>query len=260
MVKKYYKKFGVILVQIIIDFTCSEENDYFNFIFKKWIDCDVQSLKKYIIRISNYDNKADIIVNTFCSNWKFELLNSIENYICVAIADLSIHGSALVFDNKMYWLVGKRKSGKSTLAYNIIERFFTRFIDDDCIILINNKTYGLGLPSKSRTMIKNKDYIAVDEYGYKRYLYFNENIIDEIDLYPLIIFICYSKDNNSVLKCNKKEVFEQLLCNCKYSSNKKKKFSYLINIATNSIAYSINYSCFDNFLKIYNKYIKEGNL
>lgn len=257
MNKKYCKKFGKYLIKIDVSWINNNDFDFFDFIFKKWHDRDDFELNKYTIHISDNYLESDIKINSNHQNWKFDFLNNLESNICKLIADVAIHGSAIIFNNKMLWLVGKRWSGKSTLAHNIIERFPSFFIEDDCIMLIDNKVYGLGFPSKSRTIIKKKEFIEIDEFGAKRYLYFNEKIINEIDLYPIIIFVHYNENYDNVHKINQKDLFEQLLCNCKYSNNNKSKFYSLMNICKCTNAYKIEYTCFDNFLKFFYENIKE---
>lgn len=100
-----------------------------------------------------------IICDTSDKNWRLQLIGSLEDWYANTLKCTIIHGSCVLLNNKSILMIGKRKSGKTTLTgYLTIQKEAT-YLDDDCIYIMYNEYVGFNMPISVRD---NADGLSKD--------------------------------------------------------------------------------------------------
>ncbi len=151
---------------------------FFDYFFKRWIKKDVIEVTDDMIIIGKNKkgkNKENYIYTSINDKkWMFFLINDIEKYIINKLGCYVLHGASLIYKNKVICLLGPRKSGKTTVVYNLTKNDDYVLIDDDCVILNNNDVIGLNFPIRLRNELTDA-FEVIDDDKKARYLYFTKN-------------------------------------------------------------------------------------
>lgn len=224
---------------------------FFDYLFKRWIKKDVIQITNDMIIIGKSKRKKvkENYIYTSISDkkWMFFLINDIEKYIINKLGCYVLHGSSLIYKDNVICLLGPRKSGKTTIVYNLTKNDDYVLIDDDCVILNNNDVIGLDFPIRLRNGLSDA-FEVIDDDKKTRFLYFTKNTQKSCAYEKVFLFIQYNNTENSIKKMSNKDFFDNLLKNSRYSTNNSDKFSKIINITKSQKAYYIKFTSFDNFL------------
>lgn len=232
---------------------------FFDYFFKKWIKKDVIEIVNDMVVIGKNKRKRNkrnyIYISVNDKKWMFFLINDIEKFIINRLGCYVLHGASLIYKNNVICLLGPRKSGKTTVVYNLTKNDEYVLIDDDCVILNNKAVVGLEFPIRLRNGLSDA-FEIIDDDKKTRFLYFAKNTQKNCTYEKVFLFIQYNDSENSITKMSNKDFFDNLLKNSRYSTNNSDKFSQIINITKSQDAYYIMFTSFDNFLVL----LKELNL
>ena len=217
-------------------------------------------------KISDYTIKCD----TTEKNWVFKLINLFEYWCAQKMNCTVLHGCFVKYDNLNLLLLGKRKSGKSTMLKYFLDFEYSKYLDEDCVYLVNRKFYGFCLPVSMRSDMSpnNVERICTfdDENSY-RYLYCYSSLkhITCSEKIDFIVFPEYflAQENIQVNKILPTSTFELLLNNVRNSKNVYELYKDLREIAKTVPAYKMVYNnsqhVVDFFKNIRLEYINEKN-
>lgn len=223
-------------------------------VFKKFQRTYIKSeqLQKGMYICDNYDIQIPMeselyIYDITNGDWIFGLLTDVETYVINELKITVFHGAAVCRNDHIVLIIGKRKSGKSTLTHFLIESGW-KLIDDDCIYFDRDSVLGLGFPLRLRKVIFDSERIfttCVDMDGERRYLL-------SASSYKLcakaknitIIFPTYMPGMTFFKEeISKMQLFTVLLQNIRYSVDEKSSVNdvvQLMRIANGG--YSVAYS------------------
>lgn len=247
---------GISFSFIIEDKIFDKNPLFFDYFFKKWIKKDVTEITNDMTIIGKSKRRTTkenyIYTSTSNEKWMFLLINDIEKHIINRLECYVLHGASLIYKNKVICLLGPRKSGKTTIVYNLTKNDDYVLIDDDCVILDNNNVIGLNFPIRLRNKL-NDAFPVIDDDKKTRYLYFTKNSQKNCTYQKVFLFIQYNNNENITRKMSNKDFFDNLLINSRYSTNTIDKFNKIINITKSQEAYQIMFTSFDNFLDFLKK-------
>lgn len=186
------------------------------------------------------------ICNTTKETWIFELLTRIEQYAIEMLGLTVFHGSSLELMDRTVLIMGKRKTGKTTLTHYLVQNGWG-MLDDDCIYYAGNIIYGIGLPLRLRELVyddKNVLVKSIDTDGIERSLVITEMLKHQSMGEKIVVFPYYNPHGRfKVTEIKKSILFEKVLTNVRYSiSNAKTLVDVTKLIKDVSVAYSISYS------------------
>lgn len=161
------------------------ENDISNFLVERRTPLEIVGSKELIECIFTQPDSVDVIYKERhfkCQrkNWiaqLFQILPSV--YIDTYPTFLFLHGSCFCYNNKIVFLLGKSRSGKSTALYSILcNNNDVRYISDDiiaidliekCLLPLSNKPIQL-----REDVVSTEDYILVDDaWNMKKVAYYS---------------------------------------------------------------------------------------
>lgn len=202
----------------------------------------------YIYSNDNDENSGRFLHTYFCdpqTDWTFQCLTIIEDYLISESKLTVLHGSALVFGGNTFIILGERFSGKSTLTHYILNNTNSIFLDDDNVLYNSGEIYGLNLPMRLRnkpSSLENLICKFIDEYNNPRYLIDATNVQFQGTDSIFIIFPHYLKNSvPSFYKIHGQTLFEKLLKSVKYSFNNQQCFQDVCSIVKSINAYYTEY-------------------
>lgn len=236
-----YKKHSYIFDEIFITFEKKNDAKF------RSDSLYLYSKSRYVLRnkIANDSLRCDLTKN----NWVFMMINTFE-YWCAKILNCTIlHGCLLRFNSLNIALIGKRKSGKTTLLNYFVSKMKASYLDDDCIYISNEKLFGLGLPismrQRPKELIEKCIYTTDDESQVRNLIcYAKEQKLKCENKIDLIIFPQYSLEQ-SVVKIDRiprYHLFERLINNVRGSENIHRLYKDLKKITHEALAYDVKYN------------------
>lgn len=236
--KYIYRKYHVVIRNIFKIFQCTSVK--FEQLQKGLYICYNQDVQIPI--------ESEIYMYDVASNdWIFELLTDVETYIINKLKITVFHGAAVCRNEHLVLIIGKRKSGKSTLTHFLVENGWN-LIDDDCIYFDTDSVFGMGFPLRLRKMIYDSKRVfatCMDLDGEKRHLlsapYYSLCVKTEE---VTIVFPEYTQGSpfkKSII--TKMQLFTMLLHNVRFSIDEIKSLrdvTYLMKFANSG--YSVVYS------------------
>jgi len=217
------------------------KKDFFDILFYHWHSIDCYNHHVFFIF-------GEIIsgIKITDSEWEFLLINELENYIMETVGSLVLHASCIIHNQIALIICGKRKSGKSLLTNHLCNEKGDLFVDDDCVLISQKSIDGTNFPQRLRDYVKDSIIIKDDE-GNNRYLKNLPKVPFDSQTTQIIIFIEYNKDENEFKHLNKRELFDMLLINCRYSRNNSQKYSNVMELVNNVDSFLVKYTSFEYF-------------
>ena len=185
-------------------------------------------------------------------NWLNTLTNFLEYCYEKILVCTMFHGSCLILDNKGIMLLGKSKSGKSTLAYHLIHHHDASYLDDDVVYLLNGEFIGFNTPMRLRENYNNQKLLEIEHYidDVTRYTIDIEDNrkISKIANIHYIIFPKYEIDIDfQVSEICGYALINKIISNIKGTTNMITTYKDISKYFSDSKAYEIKYN---NFCKI----------
>ena len=244
----------------------------FNCLFSTFIPCDplakygnamfILSPKNELITDQRIQHK--IICDTSDKSWGLHLISSLEDWYADTLKCTIIHGSSVLLNNKSILMIGKRKSGKTTLTGYLTILKNATYLDDDCIYIICNKYVGFNMPISVRDNadVLNKDNMVgefIDGEKISRKLFICNRIIKETPKINVIIFPTFNNEGiNRILPIKKGELYREILANIRHSNDPKTIFTDISNLIKTSQAYRISYTNSESAFQLIKSIIKYG--
>lgn len=236
--KNIYWKYQVAIRNIFKTFHCTSVKS--EQLHKGLYICYNQDVQIPIeSEIHTYDVASD--------NWIFELLTDVEAYIINELKITVFHGAAVCRNKHVVLIMGKRKSGKSTLTHFLVENGWN-LIDDDCIYFDGETVLGMGFPLRLRKMIYDSKMVfatCVDLDGEKRHLLSapSYSLYAKADKFT-IVFPEYARGHSfKKTVITKMQLFTMLLQNVRFSIDEKNSLKDVTQLMkTANSGYSVVYS------------------
>lgn len=133
----------------------------------------------------------------FCNkNWYILLIHVLEDFFIRILQCTVIHGACIELYQKSILLIGKRKSGKTSLTKFFVDKKNAKYFDEDVVFLYKNKFYGFNLPLCLRYFDGDMNYYLEqsDMDQEKRYIYIlKDGLINELSNIDIVFFVKYDK-------------------------------------------------------------------
>lgn len=255
----FSRDFGYVSIVIKIENNIYfKQKNTFDSLFFTY-DIEVKNKNKnikiiYILNSEDYDNDSPIMLCDYyhlcdfnIDNWLNILINFLEYCYEKILMCTILHGSCVVLNNKGIMLLGKSKSGKSTLTYHLIHENNAQYLDDDVIYLVNNSFIGFNSPMRMRQKCNNFRLLEIEKDidDVSRYTYDIENNqkIDCIEKISYIIFPKYQSDVDfQISEIDKYTLTNNIIANIKGTPNMTTVFKDMSKCFTNLKAYEIKYN------------------
>lgn len=187
------------------------------------------------------------ICNPKYDNWFFLLIQKLEEFYSLVLKSTVIHGSCVKINGKTILLIGTRHSGKTTLTQFLSIEKKGKYLDDDCIYILNGSYYGFNMPLPMRNKPSNsldKYYMCqtVDSDGFQRFLYYPPRCISSIEKIDTVIFPKYIQNGKCLKrKLTKGEAYDLVLNNIRSYKTMATIFNDIKNLINTSDSFYIEY-------------------
>lgn len=181
-------------------------------------------------------------------DWRFQCLSCIEEYVIDKIDVTTFHGGGVIYNNKLFLLIGDRFNGKSTLIHYLSNECGCDFVDDDNIFYRDGKFWGYNMPIRLRNKPIFQNNIILnflDERNNTRYLIKANRRMTFLPQSTIIVFPKYIEGEDMVNQIVKQELFQTLLKSVRHSRDNYGMFKDLIQITKSVPAYYIKYDYCD---------------
>ena len=250
------KAFGVSGISFCIDDglfeQCYGEIESIFSTFSCGLDCQYNT-KVYVISQQFGDGiittEPVFVYDTDKATSYFLLAQYVEEIITQFLNCTTLHACLVRTNNRNTLIVGKRKSGKTTLVLELLKKPDTHYIDDDHVFIVGEEYLGLNMPVFHRnvcdTYHATKLY-TVDEEGITREVLIPLNRKEMVNHIDLIIFPEYSAGcKTSVTRVRGFQLFNRIMENVKNHNNNPDLLNDIVRLSRESSSYAIRYSEFD---------------
>jgi len=197
----------------------------------------------------------------FCNpdnpQWKFQLICELEEVYATLLNCTVLHGACLEYNGKGILILGSRRSGKTTLVYNLIRYYNAKYLDDDCVYCINGKYYGFLHPVSLRyepDSHENRTLEIQDSDNCSRWLVSTENRLDILSQIDVVLFPQYGVHLQKQMRLiGGSELFERVINNTRHSKDMISLFRDVCSVIQNAKSYIMEYASSYEALELVNQ-------
>lgn len=229
-------------------------NEVFDAIFNAFVSSEkeIKEMQNSLIVVKNREmlrKKFRFLhfCNTRKRDWVFHLINALEIYYAQVLDCSALHCSCIRAFDKNILIVGKRKSGKTTLVKFFIDNFNAVYMADDCVYIDNGYYFGFSLPIPMRHLLYPKGDLlctTFDDEKKPRNLFNIANKFNETKNIDFVLFPQYKYDIEN-FSCNRianDELFNNLMANVRNFKSNYLLYKDIFILIKNTEAYRLAYN------------------
>ena len=246
---------GIIINILVDDMLYEKEKKIFDSILRSYLfPAEQQNIcgkEYYYYVLESYKKSKNLdphcyVCDTNNNKWIFRLMKNLEEFYADILRCTVIHGSCVSINNKNVLIMGEGWSGKTTLTKYLSLNNSGKYLDDDCIYIVNGLYIGFCMPLPMRNYIKTNDdfFIAqtMDTEGVTRSLLSPPccvNCLENIDTVVLPKYLADGK--NRINKLAVTDAFKKIINNIRAYDDMKIMYTDVKKLAMNSDCYEMEY-------------------
>ena len=252
----YQRCVGEIVLNILVDEAIYfEEKNVFDSLFRTYDISKTQSSSNNIYYYI-YGKSASRTLSgndyTVCDieddGWVFQLIKDLEGLYAAVLKCTVLHGSSIKIHNKNILLMGERWSGKTTLTHYFACNKNGKYLDDDCVYIINDLYIGFcnPIPMRNTSNSENNDNIiceTIDNDGVMRTLYRAPRVVKSFSKIDVVLFPKYVHKSKSYIKeLDHASAFKNIIQNIRSYGKMKSMFADINRLSLSAKCYELEYS------------------
>lgn len=271
LMEKYHRKIGCRDLFVFVDYSIEKEyNQMIQSVLRTYtrvFDSTVPLTDDCFYILSEihkgvFPLEQSYIIYGNDDNWMYGLINDLDVFYEEKIACVAVHGACISINNKSILIIGKRWSGKTTLAHFLLGISNGKYMSDDCVYVQNNFIFGFCTPipirDYNKTITDRSDEVldTIDDGdGVKRTLVVPPQIIASMNRIDYIVFPQYNPNCIGEIKQVKSvDLINKIICNVRSYNNMSELLGVISNLAKEAKSYYLKYSNSDMAYKLLNEY------